>query len=204
MIGWSTVAPGLKALFSDMALAEAVSPEFLAQWAEGAKETTHPEVGMDLTLKITSVVGDGLDELRYTYEDDVQSETVVGHRRFTLQCRVESHFHGEADAETGWCWTMTERLRTSIRRSRNRETLDSLNVALVDIGPAVDASFSFDKRRANAAVCDFFFYTAVSDVDPVPIGWIERIDLTSLIKGVDGDTLPSPPNITNELIPAEE
>ena len=202
-IGWSEIAPGLRALFSDMALANQTSPEFLAHWEDGPREMVHPEIGMELTLKITRVVGIGLDELRYENNDDGNlEETVVGHRQFTLQVRVESHFHGEEETpESAWCWTMIERLRTSIRRSRNRAALEALNVSLVDILQANDATFTFDKRRANAAVCEFVMMTAVCDTDPVLPGWIEHVELTSLIKGVDGELLPEPPNFTDEIVP---
>jgi hypothetical protein len=211
MIEWNTLAPGLRALFSDMAFDSQPDPVFEAQWEEGAKQVIHPDVGAELSLKVTAVSNVGLDELRYRNEGESELiETVVGTRNFTLQARVSSHFHGPSVDEwmvnelTGWCWTITERLRTSIRRSRNRAALEALNVALVNIGPAVDASFKFEKRRVNAAVCDFFFSTAFCDDDPIKVGWIERIELTSLIRGVDDVLLASPPNITEELIPPLE
>jgi hypothetical protein len=206
VIGWSTVAPGLHALFSQMASDTAYSPEFRAMWGEGKREMVHPEVGMSLSLKVTSIVGDGLDELRYediTVEGEPRvREYVVGHRRFTLQCRVESHFHDQDDdVQAGWCWTMTERLRTSIRRTRNREALQALNIALVDISPATDTSLTFEKRRINAAVVDFFLQTAFSDADPIPLGWIERILLTSQIKDVVGETIQPPLTFADRSIP---
>jgi hypothetical protein len=211
VIGWSTVAPGLRSLFSAMASDTAYSPEFRAMWGEGKQEMVHPQVGMRLTLKVTSIVGDGLDELRHenitvTPEEGdpytMLEERVVGHRRFTLQCRVESHFHDQDDdVQAGWCWTMTERLRTSIRRTRNREALEALNIALVDIAPATDVSLTFDKRRINAAVVDFFLQTAFSDADPIPLGWIERILLTSQVKDVIGEAIQPPLTFTDKSIP---
>lgn len=211
MIGWSTVAPGLRSLFSQMASDTAYSPEFRAMWGEGKREMVHPQVGMSLSLKVTSVIGDGLDELRHeniTVTPDegdpytMLSERVVGHRRLTLQCRIESHFHDQDDdVQAGWCWTMTERLRTSIRRTRNREALQALNVSLVDIGPATDVSLTFDKRRLNAAVVDFFLQTSFDDADPIHLGWIERIELTAQTQDVDGQALPEPPNYSDRAIP---
>lgn len=211
MINWSEVAPVLVTLFSNLALDESASPEFLAQWSEGKREFVHPDVGKSLTLKVTSVVGIGDDEPRYeniTVTPDegdpytMLQETLVGHRRFVLQVKVESHEH--APDETRWCWSMIERIRTRLLRTSSQQALQAVNVALIDTGAATDASFTFDKRRWNAAVMDVTLYAAFSDTDTVEMNWIERVELTSQISDPADNLLPTPPNVADMSVPEQD
>jgi hypothetical protein len=203
VINWTDVAPALVTLFSDLALDNAATPAFKAQWADKQREFIHPAVGKSLILRVSSIAGVGGDERRYenitiTPEDadpyTMVRETIVGHRRFVVEVRVESHDHTEN--ESRWCWSMTERIRTRLRRQRSLDALQAVNVAMLDIGPATDVSLTYDKRRVNAAVLDVSFYAAFSDADPVPLNWFARVLLTS-----DVDESGEPPNVTDLSIP---
>jgi hypothetical protein len=195
VVDWSTVAPALRALFSSLALNAPVTPEFLARWTDKSAELVHPEVGKELTLKVTSVVGIGEDERRYVEVDDDVQESIVGHRRFVIQVRVDSFDHSED--ESRWCWSMIERIRTRLRRRSSIDALLAVNVALVEVGSAIDASLTFDKRRVNAALMDVTMAAAFTDTDPVPVGWIEHVEFTTEFRIAAGEPpLPEPPNFS--------
>lgn len=204
MIDWATVSPALKRLFSSLALDESPAASFCAEWFDGKRSHINTEVRKELTLRVTNVASAGEDERRYTQEtvdgDVVLTESMVGLRKFTLQVRVDSYDH-DPDCDN-WCWSMTERIRTRLRRSSSVATLEAACLSLLDVGPSIDASFVFDQHAVNAALFDCTFYAAFTDSDPVPQGWIEYAVLTSQITDVDASTVPSPPNYTGESVPS--
>jgi hypothetical protein len=206
VINWTDVAPALVNLISSLSLDDPPQ-KFQANWAHKSQKMVVPEVGMDLLLRVTSVVGVGEDETRKktvtitpTEGDPYPEvfETVVGHRKFVLEVRVESQVHEEE--KNRWAMSMLDRIRTRMRRTHSVEALQRVNVALLKIGASNDVTFKADKRKINAAVMDMTFYAAFCDEDPVAIGWFEKIKLTARIRGVDDELLDSPPNFTDELI----
>ncbi len=209
MILWSAVAPALKSLFSDIALAAAVDPSFQAQWFEAQREFRHPEVQQALTLRVTRVA-DVHTERRFDYDPDSEgdppaptfTETVFGMREFNLEVRVESHDHSEAS--DSWSWSMLERLRSALFFDRAIRALLDVGVGIVRLSDSRDVSFTFDKRRVNAAMFEATFNAAFSLSDSVPANWFERVVLTSEFQDIAGVTLPSPPNITNVVVPPED
>jgi hypothetical protein len=208
VIRWSQVAPVLIEVFSGIALEVPVEPAFPAQWAEGSKKFVHPQIAAELTLKVTSVIGEPGDERRYEEITvtptsgapyTMLQESVVGMRRFVLQVRVESFAH-TPDADR-WCWSMVERIRTSLKFTRIQQRFQEVNVAVLDAdGTTADATYTFDKRRVNAAVLDVTFYAAFCLSDSVPMNWIEHVELQRRIKGVGDALLPTPPN-GDEYVP---
>jgi hypothetical protein len=218
VINWTDVAPALRTLFSKIALdatrrqelEDADLPEFQAQWGEKQREFTHPDIAKLLTLKVRSIVGTGEDERRYTAVTitppdpdppyvDIR-EDLVGIRRITLEVRVESTDHGEAEDPARWCWSMMERIRMRLYWQSSLAALLAVNIALVRIEAAQDATYSFDKRRVNACVMDVILAAGFTDEGEV-IGWIERIELTSHFQDAAGDDLDEPPNATSDIIP---
>jgi hypothetical protein len=55
-------------------------------------------------------------------------------------------------------------------------------------------------RRWSIATMDLMLTGAFSDVDPVAVGWIERIELTTHAS-IEGIALAFPPNSGPETIP---
>ncbi len=206
MIAWSTVAPALRSLLSDLALAAPVTPDFEAQWSEKASEYRHPEVQKALLLRVTRVAGD--ETYRQYVATTVDDETIlvehlVGQREFTIEVRVESHEHDEAGTY-GWAWSMLERVRTSLMFQRAIDALLAVDVGIVRLSDSRDVSFTFDKRRINAALFEATFNAAFDLSDAVPANWFEHAALTSRFQDAAGVTLSSPPNITDVVVPPLE
>lgn len=199
MIDWSVVAPRLRSVFSSIALAQPVTPSFLASWAEGRREHRHPEVQKELILRVTRVDEFSADRVYAELPDGKLQERIVGMKEFGLEVRVDSHEHGEEQGR--WSWSMIERLRTGLYFESTIASLLEVGVGLTHIGPAIDVSYTFDKRRVNAALFEASFYGTFCAANPIPIDWFERVELTSEIRGSSDELLPSPPNIQGRLVP---
>lgn len=206
MIGWSTVAPALKTLLSELALAAAVTPAFQAQWFDGTREFRHPDVQQELTLRVTRVA-DVQTERRYDYDaGDTETpatltETLFGMREFTLEVRVESHDHRQD--LSSWAWSMLERVRSGLLFQRSIDALLAVEVGLVRLGDSRDVSFKFDKRTVHAAMFEATFNAAFEHSDSVNPAWFERALLTSNVMDPAGVALGSPPNVTDLVVPEE-
>lgn len=206
MIDWSTVAPALKTLFSDIALATAVNPSFLAQWHGASQEHVHPEVQAELTLRVTRVA-EFQTERRYLSEvvDDVEtfSEQLFGMREFTLEVRVASHDHTESQSK--WAWGMIERLRTSLLFQRAIDALLAVDVGLVSVSDSLDVSYKFDKRIVSAAMFEATFNAAFTLTDSVSADWFETVLLSSAMRNPGDVLLPTPPNLDEfQIGPVED
>lgn len=201
MINWSEVAPALKAVFSGLAVHPPVTPDFRAQWADERQEFVHAIVQKALTLRVTRVA-DVLIEHRYAVEDEQLTEQLYGMKEFTLEVRCDSHAHVQDDNR--WAWSMIERVRTGLLFQRSIKALLDVGVGLVDVSDSRDISFKFDKHIVPAAMFEATFNAAFCQADPVPLNWFEHVAITSQIQGPDGVTLPSPPNVTNLVIPGPD
>lgn len=194
MIEWSTVAPALRTILSGIATATTESPEFLGRWADKQSEFIHSEVQRELIMRVTRVAD--IDGYRSYEENEDQEliETISGMSEFTLEVRVDSHEH--AEESDSWAWSMIERIRTSLRLRRVIDALLAVEVGIVSVGPARDVSYRYDKNRVNAALFELTCNASFELSDSVTTDWFEKVELTSEIKGPDGVTLPSPPNVT--------
>lgn len=194
MIAWNVVAPALRTLFSDLALATAASPSFLALWRDGNAEFTHPEVQRTLTLRVTRIAD--IDGSRQYVTNDAEEleEHIVGMREFTLEVRVDSHEHAEDQA--AWAWSMLERIRTGLYFTRAINALLAVNVGLVRVGDSRDISYRYDKRRINAAMFEVTL-NAGFDLQDVSAAanWFDTVLLTTEFKRPDDTLLPTPPNV---------
>jgi hypothetical protein len=203
VIAWNVVAPALRTLFSDLALATAANPAFLALWRDGNAEFTHPDVQRTLTLRVTRISDvDGARQY-VTNDDDELEEHIVGMREFTLEVRVRSHEHAEDQA--AWAWSMLERIRTGLYFTRAINALLAVNVGIVRIGDSRDVSYRYDKRRINAAMFEVTF-NAGFDLQDVSAAanWFDTVLLTTAIKRPDGTLLPTPPNLDEFEISVSE
>lgn len=208
MIAWSTIKPALVTLMSSLAVDQItpdeddaqLHPPFEAEWAERRKTHVHPEHSQALYLKVLSVASKGVDETRFEnieIEDvpDLQA-TQCGLRRFTLQ--VQSRCTEYED--NLWCMQTLERIRTRLRRLSSLAALRAVGCALIRIENAVDISFRSDQHIWSAGNLDVILACEVNDVDPIPVGFIERIELTSHWQN-NGVDISTPPNVSADTIP---
>lgn len=205
MIAWDVVAPALRTLFSNLALATAANPAFLALWRDGNAEFTHPDIQRTLTLRVTRISDvDGARQYVHDEDTDALEEHIVGMREFTLEVRVESHEHAEDQA--AWAWSMLERIRTGLYFQRAIDALLAVNVGLVRLGDSRDISYRYDKRRINAAMFEATFNAAFDLTDAsAAANWFETVLLTTDFQRADGTSLPTPPNVfEHEVTIAED
>jgi hypothetical protein len=215
MIGWTTISPALISLFGTLGKDSALevppvdgvggTRSFKAEWKEGQRSATHDVQRLSVLIKVTTVVGLGTDDTVY---EEVPSDSTdpadapylgqlravqLGQRKFTLQVQAIVPEHTDAF----WAIAATERIRTGLRRPSTIAALDDVDVAIIDILPAIKASFKDNGRVVSCASLDVIFGTSATDIDPIPVGWIETITYSSHISDVDGVELPPSLQVTD-------
>lgn len=198
MMRWDEINPALVSLFTSLAVDQpaptppAQTPDWQAAWGERRREFVHPGQRQELLLKVTSCVSVGEDESRTDYDDEAEDvfETITGNRRFVLQVQARVLEH-EDDL---WAMQTLERLRTRLQWRSSLDALLAVNVALVEVRQAIKASATYDKRVWSIANMDVVLASSVNDANPIPVGWIEHVNLEAKIRGVDGEVLATPPN----------
>jgi hypothetical protein len=201
MVAWAEIRPALISLFSALAPPAQETPPFGAEWNQAARKAVSDKYRFALYLHILNVSGIGEDELRYERNEttgDV-TEAVTGHRKIAL--RVEAHVLDESDEHSAF--HVIERVRTRLRRSRSIEALDAVELSINAIGPALATSYKGSGRIVPRATMDIVLNAVANEDDPIPVGFIERVEWTSRIEDVDG-VATSPPNVTNEITPPEQ
>lgn len=199
-IDWSTIKPALVTLFGKLAVTPIEDvPEFHAQWRNrrDASEVVSPDYEQNLTLQITSCVGIGEDQRQYITEGEQLWEEITGLRRFTLNLRSEVSEY----EDTEWALGTLERIRTSLKLRSSIDALLAVNVGIIRATDASDISRRSDGRVLSAGSMDVFLYTTAFVRGTDPIGWIERIKLTTHVKDPGGVELPPKLQLVGEYIP---
>lgn len=186
MMNWTDICPALVSVFTSIAVDDA-SGTWKAEWSDRHRDYISPEQGLALYLKVTSCVTIGEDEDRY---DDDDSVTQTGLRRFILNVQADV----AEDQDNRSALQTLERIRTRLRRRAVLDALLDVNVALVEVGNTQNVSATFDSRVWSIGSLDVTFCAAVNDTDPVPVGRIERVVMTSNVRGALS-------NLTNEETP---
>lgn len=158
-------------------------------WTKTAKGGTWKNSPRCL-LSVRGLTPLGWDENRTAYDvgTDKLVATRVGNRLFTILVRVEvDNQTPGADA-----YTLQSRLHTRLQRPTVLAALRAVNVALVNLGPAVDAEYRVDGRDVSAWAQEIRFSTVEQEVDAQSSGdYIKHVDLSSdTLKGADGEDLP--------------
>lgn len=206
---WTSINPVLIEVFTSL-IREPDATDWQARWKEQKEgaEFVNPIQQGSLQLKVTSCVDIGWDEQRKEWHEPNDGsgvkqanlyENSCGNRRFALEVTAEATEH----TDEVWAMQMLERIRTRIWREGPSQRLLDVNVALIEMTPSQKATVTKGKRRISVGVATCMFAAAVNELDPVPIGWIERILLTSQVKNDAGVILPSPPNVIDDEIPPE-
>ena len=194
MIDWSSIRPVLVAQITSIATdpLPSPSPAWSAEWADRHRDYISPDQEIGLYLKVTSCVTVNEDEDRYDTDDAGNVLlTQVGLRRFVLNIQAEV----SEDEDGKWALQTLERIRTRVRRPAVLDALLDVNVALIEAGNAQNISATFDKRVWSIATLDVTFTAAVNDTDPIPVGSIAHVVISSSIDGALS-------NLTNEDIPS--
>ncbi len=181
---WDVILPGLSALLGKLTglqVFEENSPQ----------KATNAQLKAKLTFKVSSCVGLGEDEWRYTQHGagPDQDLTICGTRQFTLSVICEGY---DAKATSAAYWYL-ERIYTRLSRPASNAALLALGVSWVDAGPFHNLSRPMGEgdRVFSIGQKDLMFTAVVndSDDDPAdfPITTIAEVQLYSnTLNGADG------------------
>lgn len=163
--------------------------------------------GTSVDLSWVSDVGVGQDEIRYE-EDDAAAipdpnltPVQMGNRLMVLQVGIETW----DQRATVNAHTLANRLRGRVKLPSSLAALAAANVALVDIGGAINANYNSDGRIVSRRVIEIRLNATSTERGTTAdqIGSIESVEVTSdKITDSTGDiALDDSLQITNEVMP---
>lgn len=144
-------------------------------WWQGTPESTGWRQFARCELRLSGLVGSGIDEVRKTYTDGPnpsRSVALVGNRKFTVSVRIESDEQSPGRNAIHYAAL----LRTRIRRP---DVLEALRVAGVSLGrilASTEADYVRDGRLVSLVITDVLLLAAEIDPDTQPEsgeGWID-------------------------------
>lgn len=199
-IGWTTINPVLKEVFTACAIDATRSAEgFTAEWSDRPRSFTSPTQKLSLLMKVTRVAGLGEDETRTTATTvgDVTTvtETQTGQRKVTLQLRAVV----PENTDEQWGMATMERIRMRLRRTRVIERLLDLDVSIIGIGDAIDGPFKDGGRIVSGVTMEVFLGAVANEDDPILAGWIQYLVISSHLK--EGTELPPALQMVNVEVP---
>jgi hypothetical protein len=196
-VQWSSIKPGLIELFTALAL-DQQGP--VAEWQGRPHAVISDRYRYGVYLAITSVAPIGPDESRFEEVvvdgQTMLRETIYGHRRIVLRVQAD----GIDNTDDRHPLHVIENIRTRLSRQSSRDALGALGLYVTTTGPALPTDYVDGGRRIPRATLDITMLGTSADSDPIPLGWIERVQMTSHIHDA-GAELPVPPNVVDELIP---
>ncbi len=212
MIRWSEIAPLLKTIFTQISADPARdATRYSAEWKEGQRSLVSPDQRYSVLLKLTTVVGLGVDEFRKTYTDPSSTDpadapylgslrmSITGQRKFTVQVQV----HSVDRSDDTMAMVPLDRIRLGLSFPSVAQRLLDADVSIIDIRQSVKANYKDDNRVVSCASMDVVFGASVWLDDPVPMGWIEQIVYSSHFSDVDGIEMPVPPNVVDMVVPPD-
>lgn len=175
---------GLSVIF-DRISGIGTTPASSTEWTDFSDPTTIDYVSQaKLTFKFTSFAGIGVDELRMTYDADLEpagdtytppaggfDPLVCGQRSLTVSVRVEC-YDQSPDATA---LPYAENVRAGLRLPSVLESLQVLGLAIARIGPVRDLSHTGkDDRSVSVAQFDLFL-NASSNIHDATVTTIETV-----------------------------
>lgn len=174
---FATIRPTILALVNSL-----MSPQgdCLAIWRDQPTPYTPPGTKTLFKLSLGPLSAKAADdELRTDYDGtkplgQEMGETVTGYRTFTLKVLCECS--DQSDSATAQNYLET--LRTRLRWSTSRATLNAVNVAMVRTEDIQDLSRTVDNRVMSSANLDIRLATRTNETNPQRGGYISAIDIT--------------------------
>ncbi len=194
---WTEINPVLISVFTALAAnPQRSSQGFKAEFQEAPLGFINDPQNQALYLKVTALRTIGTPYVTHTEESGHVWEDVVSNVIFTLQ--VQAHVLERTDEH--WSMATLGRIRTGLYFPSVVAQFAAVNMSVQDVLPAIKATVFYGGRSNNIANMDVLFSTVMTARDPVELGWIEKLDLTSHFQ-VEGDDIGTPPNFADELIP---
>jgi len=159
-IPWETIRPELLSLFNVLSGLQTV-------WVDKRRPYVDPKEQAITLVRVRSVEGIGIDDQRYV--DLAQpiplptlEEQAAGHRRVSLDVRVESFRHDD----DRFAMNAVEEIRTRIRFGSSLARLRALNIALVRVSQAIDLpNVVADDRVTSVATLDLILNVGICIAD---------------------------------------
>lgn len=196
-MSWSEINPVLIKVLTDVAANPQKGKQgFTAEFYEGPLGFINDRQDQALYLKVMALRGVGTPYVNHVEGNGIYTEEVVSNVIFTLQ--VQAHVLERTDEH--WSMATLMRVRNGLYFPSVRAQFSKVNMSVQDVLPAVKATAFFEGRSHNIANMDVMISTVMTSSDPVPMGWIQKIDLTSHVQ-LGADDLSTPPNVVDERIP---
>lgn len=141
----------------------------------------------------------GVDYVQYATAGSDLQPTVIGHRQFDVGVRVI----GRSQAGNKSAQFYLEKLRAALTRPSALATFGEAGLAVLQMSKGVSFDAPFEERFESIASATWLMTAVVADADDATVGVLTKVSLSSTIDGEDGSVLPSPPNVTDELISGE-
>lgn len=183
MIDWETVRPALAVLLRELTHADA-GQRVPVVWEDQARPFVPPGVRALVLLHVGPTVGHGVDYRAQESDAEGIEETIQGTRRCRVRCKVEALEQTHA----AFAASVTERIRTRLRRTSSGETLRAVNCALAYVGDSTDYSEKRDGRIVSIIAFDLVLTIAVGDTDGERSTWVQSVEVGGT---VDGTTAPT-------------
>lgn len=171
-IPWDTIKPVMLSLFGDLSGLQTV-------WIDKRQPYIDPREQAILKLRVRTVGSIGIDDRRYNDLALVKpaatlEEQAAGHRRVSLDVRVESFRHDD----DRFAFNAAEDIRTKLSYQSSRDRLRAVNVALVRVSDTLDLSgVVTDDRATSVAVLDLILNVGITTTDSAnPVYNIETVE----------------------------
>jgi len=159
-IPWDTVRPELLSLVNNLSGLQTI-------WIDKRRPFTDPTGQAWALLRIRTAVGIGIDDRRYTdLEKGIPAatleETLNGHRRVSLEIRVESFRHDD----DRFAFNAASDIGTRIGFNSSLARLRGVNMSLIRVGQAIDLpNILKDDRITSVALLEVFLNAGITAAD---------------------------------------
>lgn len=171
-IPWDTIRPALLALFNDLSGLQTV-------WVDKRRPFIDTSGQAITLLRVRSTEGIGVDDQRFVDLGDLPppepelEEQAAGHRRVSLDVRVESFRHDD----DRFALNAVENIRTRLRFGSSLARLRALNIALVRASQAIDLpNVVADDRVTSVATLDLILNVGICIADDNPDNHVQTIE----------------------------
>lgn len=221
-VTWETVLPGLLNLFSAVSVKQVTAPggvfdhqypEWRAAWKDRKESSDfiHPHHHFQMLLKMTTCQAVGPVEKYYEMVDTGLAvglpatgeqnlfELLGTYRKFTIQAQVWT----TEETDDVLAMPILDRAATRLNGEWAQQRLIALNVDLTDTYAIRDLTRTIDGHQWSIASLDFLFTACLISVEPDPVGWIEKVVLTSHEQVSPGVDVSASLRMVNEQLPPD-
>lgn len=164
-------------------------------WEDEPRPTMPMLPGFVILVWTHCIAAIGTDYAKIEDDGDDLLVTVVGNREILIGVKVQSLSQvGNSGASY-----FTEKLRASLAKPSVLDAFIAAGIATSTVGATAGMNAEFDGRIQSIAAFDLRLNAIIAELD-TPLGVLETVGLSSFVQGENGVLLPTPPNVTDELV----